>query len=195
MWGFSPAALRQNSHFGSSRFGFGKQQQMLSSSEPIFFQSITELLNLGEPFRQLGKARAIERMVVLRRSPIRALQVSGAILGLTGRRLGQAAFFVLLVASMPALANTHPVPLDRNVDSAQCIGCHEDKTKGKVVHSVIATGCLSCHEVRVNKDVTRVKLITTTRKMSRSRRRIRTSPSPTPIVCSVMIRTSRRHRS
>ena len=30
------------------------------------------------------------------------------------------------------------------------------------MHSAIATGCLSCHEVRVTKDVTRVKLTTTT---------------------------------
>ncbi|HUA15323.1 MAG TPA: cytochrome c3 family protein [Verrucomicrobiae bacterium] len=66
------------------------------------------------------------------------------------------------VAVMPALAKTHPVPLDKNVDSAKCLECHEDKTKGKAVHSAIATGCLSCHEVRVNKDVTRVKLITAT---------------------------------
>ena len=40
--------------------------------------------------------------------------------------------------------------------------CHEDKAKGKNVHSAIAMGCTSCHEIRVNKDVTRVKLITTT---------------------------------
>jgi predicted CXXCH cytochrome family protein len=70
--------------------------------------------------------------------------------------------FVLALAVLPALANTHPVPLDRNVDSAKCLECHEDKTKGKSVHSAIATGCLSCHEVRVNKDVTRIKLTTTT---------------------------------
>jgi predicted CXXCH cytochrome family protein len=65
-------------------------------------------------------------------------------------------------AVAPALAKTHPIPLDKNVDSAKCLECHEDKSKGKVVHSAIATGCLSCHEVRVNKDVTRVKLITST---------------------------------
>jgi len=59
-------------------------------------------------------------------------------------------------------AATHPVPLDKNTDSAKCIECHSDKTKGKFVHSAIATGCTSCHEIRVNKDVTRVKLITTT---------------------------------
>ena len=44
----------------------------------------------------------------------------------------------------------------------KCLECHEDKSKGKAVHSAIATGCLSCHEVRVNRDVTRVKLTTTT---------------------------------
>jgi predicted CXXCH cytochrome family protein len=71
-------------------------------------------------------------------------------------------FFILIVASSPALAKTHPVPLEKNVDSAKCLECHEDKSKGKAVHSAIATGCLSCHEVRVNRDVTRVKLITTT---------------------------------
>jgi predicted CXXCH cytochrome family protein len=59
-------------------------------------------------------------------------------------------------------AATHPVPLDKNTDSAKCIECHQDKTKGKFVHSAIATGCMSCHEVRVTKDVTRVKLITAT---------------------------------
>jgi predicted CXXCH cytochrome family protein len=74
-------------------------------------------------------------------------------------------WFLLLflgIAVAPALAKTHPIPLDKNVDSAKCLECHEDKSKGKVVHSAIATGCLSCHEVRVNKDVTRVKLITST---------------------------------
>ena len=59
-------------------------------------------------------------------------------------------------------AATHPVPLDKNTDSAKCIECHEDKAKGKAVHSAIAMGCTSCHEIRVTKDVTRVKLTTTT---------------------------------
>jgi predicted CXXCH cytochrome family protein len=70
---------------------------------------------------------------------------------------------LLLAAGVPgSLAAVHPVPLDKNVDSKKCLECHEDKTKGKVVHSAVATGCLSCHEVRVNRDVTRVKLITAT---------------------------------
>ncbi|MDR3763162.1 MAG: cytochrome c3 family protein [Acidobacteriota bacterium] len=68
-----------------------------------------------------------------------------------------------LVALMaPGWAVVHPVPLDPKADPATCAQCHEDKAKGKSVHSAIAMGCMSCHEIRVNRDVTRVKLITTT---------------------------------
>ena len=59
-------------------------------------------------------------------------------------------------------AGIHPVPLDKNTPPEKCAECHEDKAKGKFVHSAIATGCTSCHEIRVNRDVTRVTLITTT---------------------------------
>jgi len=61
-----------------------------------------------------------------------------------------------------AFARMHPVPLDKNTDPAKCIECHADKSKGKVVHSAIATGCTTCHEVRTNKDATYVKLTTST---------------------------------
>lgn len=61
-----------------------------------------------------------------------------------------------------AWAGVHPVPLDPKQDPATCAQCHEDKTKGKSVHSAMAMGCTSCHEIRVNKDITRTKLITTT---------------------------------
>ena len=80
-----------------------------------------------------------------------------------GRALGidVLIFFVLIALLLAhATAAVHPVPLDPKTDSAKCIECHEDKSKGKAVHSAIAKGCMSCHEVRVNKDVTRVKLIT-----------------------------------
>jgi len=63
---------------------------------------------------------------------------------------------------LPGQADVHPVPLDKNTDAAKCLECHQDKAKGKVVHAAVSAGCLSCHEIRVNKDVTRVKLITTT---------------------------------
>jgi len=72
-------------------------------------------------------------------------------------------FFALIALLLSrAAAAVHPVPLDKNTDAAKCIECHADKSKGKFVHSAIATGCLSCHEVRVNKDITRVKLVTST---------------------------------
>ena len=66
----------------------------------------------------------------------------------------------LMASSSALMAAIHPVPLEKNTDSSKCIECHEDKAKGKFVHSAIAMGCTSCHEIRVNKDVTRVKLIT-----------------------------------
>jgi predicted CXXCH cytochrome family protein len=71
-----------------------------------------------------------------------------------------AGLFLLII--LPLRADIHPVPLEKNADSAKCLECHAEKAKGKFVHTAISTGCTSCHEVRVNKDVTRVKLITTT---------------------------------
>ncbi|HTT24155.1 MAG TPA: cytochrome c3 family protein [Candidatus Sulfotelmatobacter sp.] len=71
-------------------------------------------------------------------------------------------FVLLMVIALPLWADVHPVPLDKNTDSAKCIECHSDKTAGKAVHTAIAAGCMTCHEIRINKDVTRVKLITTT---------------------------------
>jgi predicted CXXCH cytochrome family protein len=70
-------------------------------------------------------------------------------------------FFAFVLAA-PVFADIHPVPLEKNADSAKCLECHAEKAKGKNVHTAISTGCTSCHEIRVNKDVTRVKLITTT---------------------------------
>lgn len=69
---------------------------------------------------------------------------------------------VVALGAANLYAAKHPVPLEKDTDAKKCLECHEDKSKGKAVHSAIQTGCLSCHEVRVNKDVTRVKLITTT---------------------------------
>jgi len=67
-----------------------------------------------------------------------------------------------LLSASALFAAIHPVALDKNTDSAKCIECHEDKNKGKVVHGAVVAGCTSCHEIRVNKDVTRVKLTTAT---------------------------------
>lgn len=79
------------------------------------------------------------------------------------RALKSISIMVLISAfSAASWAGTHPVPLDPKQDPATCIQCHEDKTKGKAVHSAIAMGCTSCHEIRVNRNTTRLKLITTT---------------------------------
>ena len=67
---------------------------------------------------------------------------------------------LVLVCAVRARAGEHPVPLEKNVDAAKCLECHEDKTKGPHVHSAIATGCTTCHEVKiVDKDTTNVELI------------------------------------
>ncbi len=70
-----------------------------------------------------------------------------------------AQFVLILVAvSSVALASVHPVPLKKDTDSATCVQCHTDKTKGKVVHPAVTMGCMTCHEVREGRDVTRVLL-------------------------------------
>lgn len=68
----------------------------------------------------------------------------------------------MALAAASASAAKHPVPLDAKTDAATCAQCHTDKTKGKFVHSAMAGGCLTCHEVRVTGKITRVKLITGT---------------------------------
>jgi predicted CXXCH cytochrome family protein len=71
-------------------------------------------------------------------------------------------FTLIFLCAGRSLAAKHPVPLDPKADPATCLQCHEDKTKGKSVHSAMAVGCMSCHEIRTNHDVTHVKLITAT---------------------------------
>ena len=66
------------------------------------------------------------------------------------------------VADPQLKAIKHPVMLDANAGASKCIECHADLTKGKTVHAATVKGCLACHEVRVGKDVTHVKLITST---------------------------------
>lgn len=76
-------------------------------------------------------------------------------------RLIVAVIFVLISAGRVSAAK-HPVPLDPKADASTCIACHEDKTKGKAVHSAMAMGCTACHEIRNTRDATYVKLLTTT---------------------------------
>jgi predicted CXXCH cytochrome family protein len=74
------------------------------------------------------------------------------------------ALLLLMLATISpfAIAGKHPVDLEKNVDGSKCLECHKEKLQGKAVHSAIATGCLSCHEVRGTNGVTRVNLKTAT---------------------------------
>ncbi|MGA3079882.1 MAG: cytochrome c3 family protein, partial [Terracidiphilus sp.] len=81
------------------------------------------------------------------------------------RRPGMGVWICIVLAALlgtRAEAAVHPVPLDKDTDPAKCLECHDDKGKGKHVHTAVAMGCTTCHEIRVNKDITRVKLITAT---------------------------------
>src|SRR4051812_19482597 len=68
--------------------------------------------------------------------------------------------FFLLMSFFPArsTAKEHPIPLEKNTDTAICLTCHDEKAKGKVLHTGAVLDCSNCHEVRVAKDVTRIKL-------------------------------------
>jgi predicted CXXCH cytochrome family protein len=72
-------------------------------------------------------------------------------------------FFLLAVyGTAVVFASKHPTPLAKDIDGAKCLVCHQNKTKEKSIHTAVKGGCLSCHEVRVTRDVTRIKLTTTT---------------------------------
>ncbi len=71
------------------------------------------------------------------------------------------ALFIFLYTGL-IFAATHPVPLQFSVDTPQCLECHAEKAKGKSVHSAIQMGCKTCHEIRINRDITRIKLTTAT---------------------------------
>jgi predicted CXXCH cytochrome family protein len=104
--------------------------------------------------------REITRFAPMLRLPGQSFAIPVAE-GLVKRGLGSIIVFVLMSAAT-VFAGKHPVTLDAKTDPAKCIECHEEKTKGKAVHSAIAMGCTTCHEIRSTKDVTRIKLTTTT---------------------------------
>jgi len=64
---------------------------------------------------------------------------------------------VVLATAMPLAATEHPVKLEKDAD---CASCHEDKAKGKAVHSAIAMGCTTCHDVKTQGETTTVEFTT-----------------------------------
>lgn len=77
-------------------------------------------------------------------------------------RLAAALALVVAAGVAPLVAKKHPVPLAPDTESATCVTCHEGKSQGASVHSAMAMGCRTCHDVRVNREVTRVRLTATT---------------------------------
>ncbi len=69
-----------------------------------------------------------------------------------------AALALVLWAVPRVAAAEHPVPLEKGVTDAKCLECHEDKGKGKAVHSAIAMGCTSCHEIKTEGETTNISL-------------------------------------
>jgi len=76
----------------------------------------------------------------------------------TGKRV---MFLLLLVLAwgLPAVAAEHPVPLPKDVQDKNCLECHDDKTKGKAVHSAMQMGCSTCHSVKTDGNSTTVELV------------------------------------
>jgi predicted CXXCH cytochrome family protein len=72
------------------------------------------------------------------------------------------AVLLSLCGTASLFAGKHPTPLDKDIDAAKCLECHENKTKEKSIHTAVKDGCFSCHEVRVRGDVTRVNLTSAT---------------------------------
>jgi predicted CXXCH cytochrome family protein len=62
---------------------------------------------------------------------------------------------LIAAAKLPAVAAEHPIKLEKDAD---CASCHENKTKGKAVHSAIAMGCTTCHDVKTEGETTTVNL-------------------------------------
>ena len=67
--------------------------------------------------------------------------------------------FVIGLMSIPVFGQQHP-SLDAYASAAACVSCHYEKVNGRFAHATTEKGCLNCHEVRVIKEVTRIKLIT-----------------------------------
>lgn len=53
----------------------------------------------------------------------------------------------------------HPVPLKENTEAATCLGCHGKISQGKYVHTAMAMGCTTCHNIVNKAGTTRVELV------------------------------------
>jgi predicted CXXCH cytochrome family protein len=154
-WVISPIPVREKAHFSNLRLLLRN-----ATSDDVKCNDL-RISNLHDKRR--NTSIPVGAVSLVHRSLTEAeVSVAGTKPSSKFRGIQLVVAIVMLFGVTHALAARHPVPLDPKTDSATCIQCHEDKAKGKAVHSAIAMGCTSCHEVRVNKDVTYVKLITAT---------------------------------
>lgn len=66
-----------------------------------------------------------------------------------------AVLIVVSCVAVSARATVHPAPITSTTD---CIACHADKAKGKVVHPAVQMGCTTCHAVLNRKGVSYVEM-------------------------------------
>jgi predicted CXXCH cytochrome family protein len=145
-WGISPVQLWEKAHWGISHPQLrNAAPQRTAHNQPCFNQ-------LQSPAEKMKNASGKATFV--------HLSLPEAVVNRTLTSLNSLkpilVLLVVLLWWVPKLAaDEHPVEIPKDTD---CATCHEDKTKGKAVHSAIAMGCTSCHEVKTEKGTTTVNL-------------------------------------
>lgn len=145
-WGFSPVSLWEKAHCGIQPSLLKK-----ATSCPATHNAFS-LKHLHESSETMRNASGTATFV--------HLSLPEAVVNRTLKSSISPKPVVFLLAVLlwwvPKLvASEHPVEIPKDTD---CATCHEDKTKGKAVHSAIAMGCTSCHEVKTEKGTTTVNL-------------------------------------
>jgi predicted CXXCH cytochrome family protein len=161
MGSLSPFLRRASLHASSSRSG-----TWVISPIPLW-----EKAQLRNRARGCGRFQLTETFCNTRQvsdlhcaaEKINSSRLSGTVRALIGPeavvkqtwKLALGFLLVVAAARLPLVAAEHPVKLEKDAD---CATCHEDKTKGKAVHSAIAMGCTTCHDVKTEGETTTVTL-------------------------------------
>ena len=146
-WGISPVPLWEKAHCGFQPY-------------PMQIATVSALSRKAREFSNLRQAGYAMRNSS-GTAPFVHFPIPEAVVNrtLTSCRSPKPVLFLLLVSLwlVPKLrAAEHPVEIPKDAD---CATCHEDKTKGKAVHSAISMGCTACHDVKTDKGTTTVNLI------------------------------------
>ena len=143
--GFQPARLGQNAHSADAEKDNNRPVDFATAAYPQLNQRLSgRRLSWLRSHRKTVCGvhnRSLEVDVIPTRKPLLILLL--LVVGVTLR----------------ARADEHPVPLPKDADNAKCAECHEDKTKGKAVHSAIQMGCTTCHEIKTEGETTHINLV------------------------------------